>query len=287
MKITKLTYGMMVATMFSLASCDINDYPEFSDSDAFVAFTSGTVTAEEGGESVNISVLLTSLSGISTSVEVQVIDSTAIEGKDFTIPNKTLTFTKENPEQVITVNIANDDEYTGSRAFTLVLKESDVKLGAAKKCTITIADDEHPLLFLFNTYTASISDYWGDEYVLEGNITRDPDDDTKVWFNDFFTPWLTQANGFHTSFYGIVNPEKTEILIPAGQSTGVSSGGNPIVLYVGESDDFSNMYDSGKNLTIQIQDEGASLLVVNSWGASNGSSWYDLIAGGVTLTKKE
>ena len=287
MKLFKLTYGLMAAAVLSLVSCNINELPTFNDADAFVAFSSNTVTAEEGGDAVKIPVLLTSLSGISASVEIQVIDSTAVEGKDFTIENKTLTFTKENPEQEIVVNIANDDEYTGSRAFTIILKESGVKLGAAKKCIVSIADDEHPLLFLFNTYTAHYADYWGDEYDVVGTITRDANDDTKVWFNDFFTPWLTLSNGFHTSFYGVVNAEKTEILIPAGQATGVSSGGVPIVLYVGETAEMSGeLYDSGKNLVVQIVDEGASLVVVNAYGASNGSSWYDLTAGGVKFTKQ-
>lgn len=287
MKIFKLTYGLMAATMLSLASCNINDYPTFDDANAFVAFQSGTVTAEEGGAAVKIPVLLTSLSGISATIEVEVVDSTAKEGTDFSVESKSLTFTKEAPEQYITINITNDNEYTGSRAFSLILKESNVKLGAAKKCIVNIADDEHPLLFLFNTYTAHYADYWGDEYDVVGTITRDANDDTKVWFNDFFTPWLTLSNGFHTSFYGIVNAEKTEIAIPAGQATGVSSGGNPIVLYVGDTEDLSGeLYDSGKNLIVKIVDEGAALIPQQAYGASNGSSWYDLTAGGVTFTKK-
>lgn len=286
MKLFKLTYGLMAAAVLSLASCDINDYPEFDDADAFLAFQKSAVTAEEGGDAVKIPVLLTSLSGLSASVEIEVIDSTAVEGKDFTIESKTLTFSADAPEQNIVINIANDDEYTGSRAFTLVIKEGGVKLGAAKKCVVNIADDEHPLLFLFNTYTASIVDYWGDAYDIVGTISRDADDDTKVWFENFFTPWL-QSQGFNTKFYGIVNDEKTEILIPAGQETGVTAGGVPIVLYVGDSSDLTGeLYDSGKNLVVKILDDGAKLEVVNAYGASNGSSWYDLSAGGVILTKK-
>lgn len=285
MKIFKLALGMAAALM--LASCNINDLPEYDDSNAFVAFTSSAVTAQEGGDEVKIPVLLTSISGISADIEVEVIDSTAVEGKDFTIVNKKLSFTKENPTQEIVVKVTNDDEYTGSRAFTLVLKESGVQLGASKKCVVSIADDEHPLLFLFNTYTGHIVDYWGDEYDIEGTIERDPDDDSKVWFKNFFTPWLTIGNGFTTKFYGIVNLETNEILIPAGQETGVSASSKPIILYVGESEDLSgDLYESGKNLVVKILDDGESLLVVNAWGASNGSSWYDLSAGGVTLTKK-
>ena len=287
MKIYKLTYGLIAATMLSLASCVSNDYPEFDDADAFVAFTEGTVDALEGGEAVKIPVLLTSLSGLSATVEVEVLDSTAVEGKDFTIENKTLTFDNENPQQEVVINVVNDDEYTSSRAFTLVLKESGVKLGAAKKCVVNIVDDEHPLSFLFNTYKTSVVDKWGDAYDIEGTITRDAEDDTKVWFNNFFTPWLTIKNGFNTSFYGIVNAEKTEIQVPAGQDSGIKAGDVPVLLYVGETDEVTGtMYDSGKNLVIQIKDDGATLFIVNAWGAAAGESWYDLVPGGVTLTKK-
>lgn len=286
MKKIKFIYGLMATVALTFASCDVNDLPEFDDKDAFVAFSSGTMTVEEGGESAKIPVLLTSLSGISATIEVEVIDGTAVEGKDFTITNKTLSFDKENPARELVVDIVNDNEYTGSRSFTLVLKESSVNLGAAKKCVVTISDDEHPLLFLFNTYVTSVSDNWGDEYNIEGTITRDMDDDTKVWFNDIFTPYLTIANSFHTSFYGTVNDDKTEILIPAGQATGVTAGGVPISLFAGEAEEISAGM-SGKNIVVKIQDGGASLLIVNAWGAStDGSSWYDLIAGGVTLTKK-
>lgn len=287
MKIKKLTYGLLAAAALSLASCDINDMPEFNDADAYVAFLSSSVVAEEGGDPVKVSVLLTSLSGISATVEVEVIDSTAVEGKDFTIENKTLTFTKENPQQEIVINITNDDEYTGSRAFTLALKESGVKQGAAKKCVVSIADDEHPLLFLFNTYTTSVSDFWGDAYNIEGTITRDKDDDKKVWLNDFFTPYLTQSYGFHISFYGIVNDDKTEIRVPAGQETGVTSSGVAILLNVGaDADVAGDMSDSGQDLVIQIKDGGSTLVFVNAWGAAAGTNFYDRIGGGLTWTKK-
>ena len=286
MKIFKLALGMAAGLL--LASCNINELPEYDDSNAFVAFTSTAVTAQEGGDDVEIPVLYTSLSGLSAEIEVEVIDSTAVEGKDFTVVNKKLSFTKENPTQKVVIKVTNDDTYTGSRAFTLVLKESGVQLGASKKCVVSIADDEHPLLFLFNTYTTHLVDYWGDEYDIEGTITRDSEDDTKVWFNNIFTPWLTLSNGFNTSFYGLVNLETNEILIPAGQDTGVKASGVSIVLYVGESEELSNeMYDSGKNLIVKIVDNGESLVIVNTWGASNGSSWYDRSAGGVTLTKKK
>ena len=287
MKIYQLAFGLVAAATMVLTSCK-NEQPSFNDADAFVAFQSSTVSAAEGGEAVQIPVMLTSLSGVAADIEVEVIDSTAVEGEDFTVVNKTLSFTKDNPIQYITVNVANDDEYTGSRVFTLILKQGSVNLGAAKTCLVSIADDEHPLTFLFGTYKTHIKDFWGDEYDIVGTVTRDADDDHKVWFNQIFTPWLCQAQGFQVSFYGMVNDEKTEISIPAGQETGVKASGAAIVLFVSDDETLDgDLYDSGKNLIVTIDDENASTLtIVNAWGAGTGSNWYDLSTGNVTLTKQ-
>lgn len=269
-----------------MTSCN-NDLPKFSDKDAFVAFTTSAAYAEEDGDSAVISVMLTSLHGMDADVEFEVEDSTAVEGQHFTFPGeKVLHFTKDNPTQTIKVNIIDNDVYGGNVAFTIKLKASDkVDLGASKECIVRINDNEHPLLFLFNTYTAHISDRWGDEYDINGTITRDEKDDHTVWFNNFFAPYLLSA-GFPTKFYGKVNDEKTEISIPAGQATGVSASSKPILFYVFDTPDFSGeAYDSGYNMTVRIEDGGATLVVENAWGCSNGSSWYDLCPA-VTFKKK-
>ncbi len=287
MKIYKIAYGLVAATLMVFTSCK-NEQPSFSDADAFVAFQNATVSANEGKGAVQIPVLLTSLSGIATDVEIQVVDSTAVEGEDFTIENKTLSFTKDQPTQYVTVNVLDDTEYTGRRVFKLILQANGINLGAAKECLVSIVDDEHPLTFLFGTYKTHIADYWGDEYDIEGTITPDAEDDSKVWFNQIFTPWLCQAQGFKISFYGMVNADKTEISIPAGQETGVTASGVPIVLYVSDDSTLDgDLYDSGKNITVTIDDENASTLtIINAWGASNGSGWYDLAKGNVVLTKQ-
>lgn len=285
MKIFKLALGMVAALV--LASCNINEMPEFDDSNAFVAFSSSAVSAQEGGDDVLIPVLYTSRAGLSAEIEVEVIDSTAVEGRDFTIANKKLSFNKENPTQNVVIKVTNDEEYTGSRAFTLVLKESGVKLGASKKCVVRIADDEHPLNFLFNDYAANITDNWGDSYDIVGTITRDNDDDHKVWIKDLLTPWFSSAGYTPKSFYGFVNDEKTIISVPAGQETGYTASSNPIILYVCDNADLSGeMYSSGKNLTIEILDNGTKLHIVEGWGCSNGSSWYEANLGDVIATKK-
>ena len=112
MKIFKLTYGLMAASMLMLASCNLNDYPEFDDADAFLAFTSSTASIGEESGTLEIPVLLTSKSGMTATAEIEVVadeeGTGAIEGTDFTIENKSLSFSGlEGATQLLKINIVD------------------------------------------------------------------------------------------------------------------------------------------------------------------------------------
>ena len=68
MKINKLAFGLLAATMMAFSSCS-NDYPTFDDADAFVAMTSSSAFVAETGDSLVVPVMLTSLSGLEKTVE--------------------------------------------------------------------------------------------------------------------------------------------------------------------------------------------------------------------------
>ena len=100
MKLLKYIFLTVVSALI-IASCELNKLPEFNDDDAFISFLSATSNVGEEKDSIAIPVLLTSLSGISTTVEFEfVVDAarkdSAIEGIHYTIRNTTnkLTFTK-------------------------------------------------------------------------------------------------------------------------------------------------------------------------------------------------
>ena len=283
----------MAAAAFMVTSCDVNEMPEFSDSDAFVAFSSTTSSVDENVEGgyVELPVTLTSLGGLNGTVDFEIVDSlsTAVANINYTIANEsqTLTFTKDAPTQTIKFNVVDNDVYGGNLKICIKLTNPQgINLGADQTCTLTIIDNEHPLLFLFNDYSYHITDNWGDSYDGVGSITRDNDDDTKVWIHNILTPWFVSAGYTPNPFYGFVNADKTEIAVPAGQATGYSSGSS-INLYVGSDPDLAgDMYDSGKSLIIKILDGGNTLFIENGWGCSNGSGWYEANKGNVTLTKK-
>ena len=238
MKIFKLALGMAAGLL--LASCNINELPEYDDSNAFVAFTSSSVNVGEEEGSKQVEVLLTSIGGIETTVNFEVAPAEtagAVEGKHYTIEgSKSLTFKKDAPTQKITLNIIDNDTFDGDVKFTIKLLDPEgVQLGASKTCSVTIEDDEHPLLFILGTLSAKGPSYFNGDTEWEVRIAKDDSDLSKVWIYGL----VPGGSSSSSPVYGIVNDEKTEIRIPIGQEVAVSSSYPHILLngYYGEEGD--------------------------------------------------
>ena len=292
MKIFKLTYGLMAASMLMLASCNLNDYPEFDDADAFLAFTSSTASIGEESGTLEIPVLLTSKSGMTATAEIEVVadeeGTGAKEGTDFTIENKSLSFSGlEGATQFIKINIVDNDVFGGNKTFTIRLKEGgNVKLGAAKTCKVTIQDNEHPLAFILGTYGASADSYFSSRGHFDWDVTisRDDNDINKVWIGNL-DPYFA-VNGYNTSrdcniFYGVVNEDKTQILVPVGQKLGYEN--TELAAFVAADPDVDET--EGDNIVIEIHDGGNTLVITNAWGIYD-DGWWNLFRGPITLTKK-
>lgn len=226
MKTFKSIYALMAAAAFTVVSCDINEVPSFSDSEAFVAFTSATASVDENAEAgyIELPVLLSSISGLSGSVDFKISipeKGGATEGVNYTlVGDTTLTFTKDAPTQYIRLNIVNNNEFGGDVHLIInLLNPKGVKLGASKSCDVTIVDDEHPLAFILGDFSAQGADYYSGFAAedWEATIVKDPDDVSKVWIHNF-TP-----SGAPNAVYGVVNQEKTEIRIPVNQALGSNS----------------------------------------------------------------
>ena len=89
MKLIKYLYAFM-ASVILFTSCDLNKMHVFNDKDAFVAFRSSTISIGEDKGEIDIPVLLTSLSGMGTTVNFEIVTdsiTTAVEGVNFTILN--------------------------------------------------------------------------------------------------------------------------------------------------------------------------------------------------------
>ena len=292
MKIFKIALGMAAGLL--LASCNINELPEYDDSNAFVAFTSSAVSVGEEEGSKQVEVLLTSIGGIETTVNFEVAPAEtagAVEGKHYTIEgSKSLTFKKDAPTQKITLNIIDNDTFDGDVKFTIKLLDPEgVQLGASKTCSVTIEDDEHPLLFILGTLSAKGPSYFNGDTEWEVRIAKDDSDLSKVWIYGL----VPGGSSSSSPVYGIVNDEKTEIRIPIGQEVAVSSSYPHILLngYYGEEGD--EKIPTGGYITGEIAEDGTISIkdyfgsqVFSDDAASNSLGWYNLMQAGVTLKKQ-
>lgn len=287
MKINKLTYGLLAATMFSFASCDINEYPKFDNANAFVAIQQTSASISETGEELSIPVMLTSLGGMNGSVDFEITPDEqkgAVEGTHYTILNdsKTLNFTADAATQYIKFKIIDNDVFGGDVKMTITLKNAQgVQLGASKTCVVTIEDNEHPLAFILGTMTAIGYDYFSDGAEEEWTATfeKDPADLTKVWIYNIC------SGGCSLPVYGIVNEEKTEIRIPVGQATDNTSSYD--VILEGFRDNGETDIENGDCIIGKISEDGT--ITIEDWfgahaysaGTTNSAGWYAIEMGGV------
>ena len=306
MKIFKLTYGLMAAAMLTFASCNINDYPEFDDANAFVAIQQTSASIAENGDTLKIAVMLTSLAGIQGSVDFTITPSEtggAVEGKDYVLVNnsKTLTFTKENPTQEILIVPIDNDTFGGDINATIELTNSQgANLGANKTCSVTIEDDEHPLSFILGALNAKGESYFNGEEEWTVTFSKDADDLSKVWITNL----VPGGSSSSSPLYGIVNEEKTEIHIPIGQEIAISSS-YPHILFEGWYGDHSQFgiddehtadgeedITAGGYVTGLIAPDGTITLI--DWfgshvytddAATASGGWYNILMSGVVLKK--
>ena len=291
MKIFKLALGMAAGLL--LASCNINELPEYDDSNAFVAFTSSAVSVGEEEGSKQVEVLLTSIGGIETTVNFEVAPAEtagAVEGKHYTIEGgKSLTFKKDAPTQKITLNIIDNDTFDGDVKFTIKLLDPEgVQLGASKTCSVTIEDDEHPLLFILGTLSAKGPSYFNGDTEWEVRIAKDDSDLSKVWIYNL----VPGGSSSSSPVYGIVNDDKTEIRIPVGQEVAVSSS-YPHILLNGFYGDTEEKIPTGGYITGEIAEDGTISIkdyfgsqVFSDDAASNSLGWYNLMDPIITLKKQ-
>lgn len=287
MKINKLTYGLLAATMFSFASCDINEYPKFDNANAFVAIQQTSASISETGEELSIPVMLTSLGGMNGSVDFEITPDEqkgAVEGTHYTILNdsKTLNFTADAATQYIKFKIIDNDVFGGDVKMTITLKNAQgVQLGASKTCVVTIEDNEHPLAFILGTMTAIGYDYFSDGAEEEWTATfeKDPADLTKVWIYNIC------SGGCSLPVYGIVNEEKTEIRIPVGQATANTSSYD--VILEGFRDNGETDIENGDCIIGKISEDGT--ITIEDWfgahaynaGTTTSAGWYAIEMGGI------
>lgn len=290
MKLFKLSYGLMAAAALAFVSCDINEVPSFSDSDAFVAIQTTSASISETGDTLKIPVMLTSLSGISGSVNFDIKSDSvagAVEGTHFSVANatKTLTFSKEATTQYIVLAIIDNDTFGGDVRMTITLSDAKgVKLGANKSCSVMIEDDEHPLSFILGTMHAVGKDYFsgGADEEWDATFAKDATDLNKVWIYGVCSGGCSSAS----PVYGIVNADKTEIHIPVDQTTATTASYD-VKLEGWYAPDWEEDIPTGGYITGYIAADG-TITILDQYGAhaynagtTTSAGWYAIENGAV------
>lgn len=156
MKIFK--YISLAIGLFVVASCDENGATSFTSDMAHIAFQSSTAKMDENGESIRIPVTYASLPGSSEVTVHLSISSTgasipAIESADFTIDKQKLVFS-EPGTQYVTITPIDNNEFSGTKTFTISIASTSPTLLESVQNTITISiiDDDHPWSSIIGVY---------------------------------------------------------------------------------------------------------------------------------------
>lgn len=292
--------SIIAAGALLLASCSLNDTPEFNDAEAFVAFDKVSISVAEdttvASALLRVPVRLTSLGGLTSTVTFQFFDGHAdrgaLDGRDYEFAggNSVLTFSADAPVQYIEIDIlSHAGVFTGDRSFGIKLTGSgSVKMGAADSVAITILDLDHPLAFILGNYVATGTSNYNGPSQWATELAKDSADVTKVWISDIAYAW-----GEPVPVYGIVNEEKDAIRIPVGQVPdlyGPTTYDIALVGYYGPEGD--DRIPDGGFITATIAPDG-TITVLDYFGGlasykSNGqiAGWIDLFLPGVVFSKQ-
>lgn len=261
----------------TLISCEKDKMPYLKLKDANVYFDLNTSRFDpsvvETASKFKVPLILAGVPGtypVSVTVETDTtgIENPAIEGVDYTIREKTVTFEEGYGTQYIEVNPINNEERQPNRSFKLLITSTSKKLvrNPANEITITIVDGGHPLLYMKGAYKATGIDryYTGASVSFNVSITPDPDDDNAVYVENIPLIMVSQ----NLRFKMIVNAVSGICTVPADQDFGsFNEGGRygdlgfyySFIYQDEESGNYVVDYDKDKDITFRYLNKGQRL----------------------------
>lgn len=233
---------MASAAAVVMVSCNKNQPPVFDDSNAFIAFSSASVSVSENADTVVIPISLASVAGLNGTATFKVYaDTTAKgvspeEGVNYEILSEggTLKFDSKNRIQYIKVVGKYFPEYTGDLSFRIVLESQtkDISLGTLRECKVVINDIDHPLTPILGEYTATTTGIaYSDPWIL--TIFKDESDDHKVWLDNVFANpgWAASDTRIYGNVKDDGNGKLLSIDIPLGQKVEYKYGKFDVFVY--------------------------------------------------------
>ncbi len=299
MKIKSLLYTTLAASLL-LGSCNLNDQPKFDDAtQAFIAFstTSGRLFEAKDGvpDTLSIELYCASVAGITASVKVEATAEAypenirAKENENFKIEGNTeIKFDADNRFATIKIVAVDNDTQDGNHKFDLVLTDvNGCNLGANKRFTVTILDDEAPINMLIGTYTATAESMFQGEPTQVWTVDIDRDFETEDEIT--ITP-ICAINGapYHHPVTAVVDVTMSTITVPFGQSIYGGEGESMNIILVGISSEGMSMPSGRMMATYTIDSDGLSFAFTTSYGANevNSGSWYQALRAPVTFVKQ-
>ncbi|UBD71697.1 hypothetical protein NXV86_10455 [Bacteroides sp. BFG-257] len=182
MKIFKY-FSLAMGLLLAVTSCDDNEPTSFTSDMAHVAFSSSTAKVNEDGESIQIPITLAALPGaLSVTVNLTVSSEgsalPAVEGEDFTVDTKTLTFSEPGTQYVTITPIDNDEFAGGTKTFTISIASVSPELlkSVQNSISVSIIDDDHPLSAIIGQYVLSCTSNYDGPIEFEVAISASEED---------------------------------------------------------------------------------------------------------------
>ena len=245
----------IIAGAFLITSCNINSYPTFDDTDAYISFNSATISVNENAGTVRVPVSLVSLKGVTSTASFEVVNGTAKSGVNFTLSGSTSLDFSSGSTQYIEIKVIDlPGDFTGDLAFTLNINNAgSVNVGAENSCTVRILDLDHPLTFILGNYSITAEDAWGDgPETWNMSIAKDANDVTMVWILG-----LSKDYQAGIAVYGTVNEDKTILTVPSHQRAyNSTSYGNQFLCGARVVDKVWSMFSSSDRIFIYIDSNG-------------------------------
>lgn len=227
-----------VAAIALLASCDLNQDPQFEDSKSFVSFSTSSISVNEDKGRVSLPVQMATLSPKATSITYTVVEDTsptaAVQGSDYDFSDASgvLTFDGKTLTGTIEIDILPKlGTYTGDKQFTVKLTNATgLNIGADNECVVKIMDIDHPLADILGTYTVKGTDQFAGAVSYTMHLTKDPKDVTVVWCDGICQ--LASSAGGKLNVYGNVSEDHSTISFPAGQDSGFDNGNGNLIFCI-------------------------------------------------------
>lgn len=281
--------GLGFAAALAFSACDKNLEPKFDDKNAFVAFERVAYAVAEDysekGDTYKVPVTLASVAGLEATIKFEIgvpEKKPAVEGKNFELVTTTgtLSFDAEHRTRYVEFKTIPDGEYTGDLSFTITLTGTEeIAVGAEKTCTVTLNDIDHPLGFLFGSYTSKGEDYFDGPSTWTTTITKDDTDDHRIWFVNLANDGGREQ--FRT--YGNVSDDLSTVNIPFGQEYTIGSYN---VSLQGVTEDEDLLSSGSANGTITVENGKVTITFKEyGFGYIVGNSAFAIVMPGVTAVK--